>query len=67
MAKIKGAWKIKFLLGTIGKIRLFTLNNVARNCRKAQEKTLRGILEYAKDSEWGKAHNFAEILAAPTA
>ena len=67
MAKIKGAWKIKFLLGTIGKIRLFTLNKVARNCGKAQEKTLRGILEYAKDSEWGKAHNFAEILAAPTA
>ncbi len=67
MAKIKGAWKIKFLLGTIGKIRLFTLNNVARNCRKSQERTLRGILEYAKDSEWGKAHNFAEILAAPTA
>ena len=66
MAKIKGAWKIKFLLGTIGKIRLFTLNKVARNCRKAQEKTLRGILEYAKDSEWGKAHNFAEILEAKT-
>jgi hypothetical protein len=67
MAKIKGAWKIKFLLGTIGKIRLFTLNKVARNCGKAQEKTLRGILEYAKDSEWGKAHNFAEILEAKTA
>lgn len=66
MAKIKGSWKIKFLLGTIGKIRLFTLNKVARNCRKAQEKTLRGILEYAKDSEWGKAHNFAEILEAKT-
>ena len=67
MAKIKGSWKIKFLLGTIGKIRLFTLNKVAKNCRKAQEKTLRGILEYAKDSEWGKAHNFAEILEAKTA
>ncbi|MBO4705792.1 MAG: GH3 auxin-responsive promoter family protein [Spirochaetaceae bacterium] len=67
MAKIKGAWKIKFLLGTIGKIRLFTLNKVARNCGKAQEKTLRGILEYAKDSEWGKAHNFAQILEAKTA
>lgn len=66
MAKIKGSWKIKFLLGTIGKIRLFTLNKVARNCRKAQEKTLRGILEYAKDSEWGKAHNFAQILEAKT-
>ena len=67
MAKFKGAWKIKFLLGTIGKIRLFTLNKVARNCGKAQEKTLRGILEYAKDSEWGKAHNFAQILEAKTA
>ena len=28
--------------------------------------TLRGILNYAKDTEWGKQHNFAEILAAPT-
>ena len=66
MAKLKGSWKIKFLLGTIGKIRLFTLNNVAKNCRKSQEKTLRSILEYAKDSEWGKAHNFAKILEAKT-
>ncbi len=66
MAKIKGSWKIKFLLGTIGKIRLFTLNKVARNCRKTQEKTLRSILEYAKDTEWGRAHKFAEILEAKT-
>lgn len=67
MAKIKGAWKIKFLLGTIGKIRLHSLNKAAKDCKGEQEKTLRAILDYAKDSEWGKAHNFAEILAADSA
>ncbi|MCR4939877.1 MAG: GH3 auxin-responsive promoter family protein [Treponemataceae bacterium] len=67
MARNKGAWKIKLLLGTVGKLRLLSLNKAARDCAKTQEKTLRSILDYAKDSEWGKAHNFADILAAGNA
>ena len=67
MEKIKGAGKIKFALGLVGKIQLHKLNKAAKNCSLEQEKTLRGILEYAKDSEWGKAHNFAKILEAKDA
>ncbi|MCR5217646.1 MAG: GH3 auxin-responsive promoter family protein [Treponema sp.] len=65
--KIKGAGKIKLALGLVGKIQLHKLNKAAKNCSLEQEKTLRGILEYAKDSEWGKAHNFAKILEAKNA
>ena len=65
--KIKGHRKIAFLLGTVGKIQKAKLDIVAKNAKKAQEKTLRGILEYAKDTEWGKAHNYAEILNAKNA
>ena len=65
--KIKGHRKIAFLLGTVGKIQKAKLDIVAKNAKKAQEKTLRGILEYAKDTEWGKSHNYAEILNAKNA
>ena len=34
----------------------------SKNCKKASETTLRGILEYAKDTEWGKAHNFLMLF-----
>ncbi|WP_296827468.1 GH3 auxin-responsive promoter family protein [Treponema sp.] len=54
-------------MGLVGKIQLHKLNKAAKNCSLEQEKTLRGILEYAKDSEWGKAHNFAKILEAKNA
>lgn len=64
MEKIKGYRKIKFLLGVAGNIQLNKVKKASKNCKKAEEETLRGILEYAKDSEWGKAHNFSEILAA---
>ena len=62
--KIKGHRKIAFLLGTVGKIQKAKLDNVAKNTKKAQEKTLRGIIDYAKDTEWGKAHNYSKILEA---
>ncbi|NLM00390.1 MAG: GH3 auxin-responsive promoter family protein [Treponema sp.] len=64
--KIKGSGLIKFLLGVAGKIQKSKLDKATKNCKKSQEKTLRGILSYAKDSEWGQAHNFAEILEAKT-
>lgn len=42
------------------------LKRACRNPRKAQELTLRSILTYAKDSVYGKEHNFAQILEATT-
>ncbi|MBO5235770.1 MAG: GH3 auxin-responsive promoter family protein [Spirochaetaceae bacterium] len=67
MAKLKGSLKIKLAMGLVGNIQKSKLDKAAKNVAKEQEKTLRRILEYAKDTEWGKSHNFAEILAAPNA
>ncbi len=53
-----------FLLGCAGGIQYLKLKSASRNPRKASEKTLRAILEYAKDTEYGKEHHFAEILGA---
>lgn len=64
MAKQKGALKISLALGLVGMIQRRKLNKASKNCKKSQMQTLRGILEYAKDSEWGKAHNYAEVLAS---
>ena len=61
---IKGWHKINFAIGFVGMIERYKLRRAARDVNKAQAKTLRGILEYAKDTEYGKAHNFAEILKA---
>ena len=62
MAKLKGSLKIKLALGLVGKIQYNKVKKASKNCKKTTEKTLRGILEYAKDTEWGKSHNYAEIL-----
>ena len=67
MAKLKGSLKIKLALGLVGEIQKSKLNKAAKNVEKTSEQTLRRILEYAKDTEWGKSHNYAEILAADTA
>ena len=64
MAKMKGSWKVRLALGTVGKILMRGVNKAAKNCALTEEQTLRGILQYAKDSEWGKLHNFSYILAA---
>ena len=55
---------ITFALCFAGHAQFMKVKKAARNCKKSSAGTLRGILEYAKDSEWGKAHNFADILAA---
>lgn len=47
-------------------IQYLSLKKAGRNPRKSQEKTLRAILTYARDTEYGKEHHFAEILEAPT-
>ena len=64
--KTKNVAFINFALGMAGRIHLSKVKKASKNCKKASETTLRGILEYAKDTEWGKAHNFSEILAAST-
>lgn len=66
MKKVKGAGLITIAVAWVGRKNYRILKKAAKNCARSTEKTLRGILEYAKDSEWGKAHNFAQILAAKT-
>lgn len=66
MKKQKGATKATLLLSIAGKVQKKHLDKAAKNVKKTEEKTLRGILEYAKDTEWGKAHNYTEILKAKT-
>ena len=67
MKKEKNASLITFALSWVGKKNKKALDKAAKNCAKEEEKTLRGILDYAKDTEWGKAHHFDEILAAKSA
>lgn len=65
--KLKRNLKVNFLMNVAGGIQVKKLNKASKNCEKAQEKTLRAILEYAKDTEWGKAHNYDKILQAKDA
>jgi hypothetical protein len=62
--KQKGALKITLALGLVGILQKRKLDKASKNCKKAQAATLRSILEYAKDSEWGVKHKYAEILTA---
>ncbi len=64
--KTKNLWLINFALGFVGKKQYRVAKNAAKNCKKTALNTLRGILDYAKDTEWGKSHNFSEILNAKT-
>ena len=52
------------LLGMAGGIQYLKLKSATKNPRKTSEATLRGILEYAKDTVYGKEHEFAYILEA---
>ena len=52
------------LLGMAGGIQYRHLVKADRNPRKASAQTLKNILEYAKDTVYGKEHDFAYILAA---
>lgn len=65
--KLKKNFKVNFLMNVAGGILVNKLNKASKNCEKSQEKTLRAILEYAKDTEWGKAHNYSTILKAKDA
>ncbi|MCQ2176245.1 MAG: GH3 auxin-responsive promoter family protein [Bacteroidales bacterium] len=52
------------LLGIAGGIQYLKLKSASRDPRKSQEKTLRAILKYGKDTLFGKEHKFAYILKA---
>ena len=56
-----------FLLGVAGGIQYLKLKKASKHPRKEQEKTLRAILEYGKNTEYGKEHHFDAILEAATA
>ncbi len=64
LEKTKNVALINTALGIAGRMQLAKVNKAAKNCKKTSMNTLRAILEYAKDTEWGKAHNFSEILEA---
>ena len=52
------------LLGMAGGIQYLKLKGATKDPRKSSEKTLRAILAYAKDTVYGKEHDFAWILEA---
>ena len=62
--RTKKVWLINFALGFAGKIQYKKVIKASKDCKKASMATLRGILNYAKDTEWGRQHKFSEILAA---
>ena len=62
MEKEQCAFVPDFLLGVAGGIQYLKLKSASRNPRKTSENTLRCILQYAKDTVYGKEHCFDEIL-----
>ncbi len=52
------------LLGIAGGIQYLQLKKASKQPRKTTANTLRQILEYAKDTVYGKEHHFADILKA---
>ncbi len=60
----KNVWLVNTALTVAGGILYLKLKQASKNPRKTSEKTLRAILEYAKDSVYGKEHHFSEILKA---
>ena len=58
------AWLTTFLLRVAGGINYRKLVKASKNPQQASEATLRGILTYGKDTEFGKEHDFDYILAA---
>ena len=64
--KVKGYRKINLAMSIVGTIQILKLRKASKNVVKSQGKTLRAILNYAKDTEYGREHNFARILEART-
>ena len=57
---------INLVMGLVGRNELRKLNAASKDPRKAQEKTLRTMLELSKDTVYGREHHFAEILDCKT-
>lgn len=65
MAKNNYFWNGLFttaVIGIFGRMEFKKLERASDNPKKYAARTLRRILFYAKDSEYGRKHNFAEIL-----
>ena len=58
------SWLATLLLQIAGSIHYKKLVKASKNPKEASAKTLRGILEYGKDTEYGKEHDFGYILSA---
>ena len=63
MKKTKGLWKIKAALTLVGEIQLAKMRKASKNCKLSQYKALYSILEYSRNTIYGKEHHFDEILA----
>jgi len=61
---LKGMLVANSLLGMAGGIQYLKLKSADKDPAASSEKTLRAILEFAKDTVFGKEHDFAYILAA---
>jgi len=57
----KNLWLIKLGLGIIGRKMLKSLEKASKNCLKAQQDVLMDIINYSKDTEYGKEHKFDQI------
>ncbi len=64
MEKLKYPFVANFLLGIAGGLNYLAFKRAARHPRKAQESTLREILEISKDTVYGREHYFEDILKA---
>jgi hypothetical protein len=65
--KIKGWWLIRTLLTIVGKKHLKEMTKASKDAVAAQEMVLRDLLEWAKDTVYGKEHHFDKVLEAKTA
>jgi hypothetical protein len=64
LQRVKGWWFIRFALTLVGKKGIGELKKASKDALKAQEKTLRTLLSAAKDTVYGKEHQFDRILEA---
>ena len=62
--RTKGWLLIQLALTIVGVKGLSEMKRASKNGKKAQAKILRHILTTAKDTVYGKEHNYSEILAA---
>lgn len=60
----KNLWLVNTALTCAGGLLYLRLKQASKNPRKTSEQTLRSILDYAKDSVYGREHHFADILKA---